>query len=94
MKLWRYELTYTLDDVKNHLPENWAVFVYRVTSGDSGEKYYCQMIVNAKTKQQIELCNCPQALGRLPLAVLNAVEHLCKHTENLKEFLRQKGERK
>jgi hypothetical protein len=94
MDLWRYELTYTIQETQDSLPKDWAVFVYKVTSGDSGHKYYCQLIVNAKTKQQIELCNCPQALGRLPLAILNAVPHLCKHTENLKEYLREKGERK
>jgi hypothetical protein len=94
MPLWKYDLTYTRDDVKTALPDGWAVFIYKVTSGDSGKSYYCQLLVNPKTSQTIEFCDCPEGRFRAPLAVLAAVPHLCKHTENLVEFLRQKGDKK
>lgn len=92
--IWKYEQADIRDDVRTALPDGWALFVYYVTSGDSGKKYLCQLLVNAKTHQQIEFCNCWMGIGRGPLAVLGAVDSLCKHTENLKEFLRQKGNKR
>jgi hypothetical protein len=89
-KLWKYDQVQLRDDVKLGLPEDWAAFIYKITSGDSGKTYYCTLLVNAKTRQQIEFCTCPEGQFRAPLAVLNAVPHVCKHTENLVEFLRQK----
>lgn len=94
MKLWKYDQVQLRDDVKLGLPEDWAAFIYKITSGDSGKTYYTTLLTNPKTKQTIQFCTCPEGMFRAPLAVLDAVPFLCKHTENLLEFLRQKGEKR
>lgn len=100
LKVWKYEQVNLRDDVKLGLPEDWAAFIYKVTAGEeegkrySGQAYYCTLLNNPKTHQTIEFCNCPEGQFRAPLAVLNAVPHLCKHTENLVEFLKQEWRQK
>ena len=100
MRVWKYEQVDLREDVRLGLPDDWAAFIYKVTAGEeegkrfSGQAWYCTILRNAKTDQTIEFCNCPEGWSRAPLAVLNAVPHLCKHTENLMEFLRQKGLKK
>lgn len=91
---WRYEQAEVLEEVRTKLPDGWEVQVYYVTSGDSGEKYLCQILTNGKTRQRIELCDCWNGKGKLPLSILGAIDHLCKHTENLVLFLQEKGKLK
>jgi len=93
MAVWRYEPAEIREDVEGQLPDNVKLHVYKVTSGDSGKKYYVQRLEiwtrNHDEPQVIYLCNCENALGALPLAILG-VRDPCKHAENLKAYLQER----
>lgn len=99
MIAWRYEEVEIREDVEGQLPENVQLHVYKVTSGDSGEKYYVQRLKvwryplteETRKPQIVYLCNCGSALGALPLSILGIKPLPCKHAENLKKYLEEKS---
>jgi hypothetical protein len=87
VKRWKYEECDVRDDVKLALPEGWSLRVFRVQSGDSGEKYYVQIMQTRHSPQPICLCDCMQGKFLAPLSILGLGEP-CKHGSNLLAFLK------
>lgn len=88
MKLWKYDLVDTRDDVKTEMPDGWKVEVYKVTSGDSGKTYYVQHVHWGDSKGSYFFCSCPEGIFRAPIAMTGG--KCCKHAENLKQFLEER----
>lgn len=68
--------------------------VYKVTSGDSGKKYYVQVLsiereMGRVPNTTILVCNCNEGYFRIVLAILG-IEDPCKHTIHLKEYLEER----
>jgi len=95
--MWSYDEKQIRDDVKLNLPDEAKVRVFHVTSGDTGKKYWVQLlrIIDPATGRlsMITMCDCQQGYFQLPLSVLG-LKICCKHAENLLEFLREKESRK
>lgn len=90
LKLWKYDLLETREDVLREMPDGWRVEVYKVTSGDSGKEYFVQKVARPGVpRMYFYLCNCREGLFRIPVAITGG--RCCKHTENLIEFLKGKG---
>jgi hypothetical protein len=89
--LWKYDEKELRDDVKLNLPEGWKLRVFHVTSGDSGKKYWVQILRSSERSDfVISLCNCDQGYFQLPLSVLG-LKICCKHAENVLAFLKERG---
>ncbi len=92
--VWKYDETYVRDDVKTNLPDSWKVRVFKVLSGDSGNKYYVQVMQGPRNSSPfipIALCNCNEGTFLAPLAILGLPTGLCKHAKNLLAFLKEVG---
>lgn len=86
--MWTYELVDTREDVRLGMPAGSKVEVYKVTSGDSGKKYYVQRV--RIESGEFYLCQCPEGTFRAPLGILRVVKDVCKHAGNLAQFLKEK----
>ena len=93
--MWRYELVDTRDDVSLALKSTtMSTEVYKVTSGDSGKKYYVQVLsieqeMGRVPSTKVYLCNCPEGTFRAPLSVIG-LGPVCKHAKNLAVFLKER----
>lgn len=91
---WSYSQKDLLDEVKENLPEDYSLLVYKVTSGDTGKEYWVQLMYHASKpggfhNQIFAMCNCNQGTFRLPLTVLGMKDFFCKHVTNLLEFIEE-----
>jgi hypothetical protein len=91
VKKWEYDEKPIREDVKLNLPDGWKLRVFQVTSGDSGKKYWVQLMDSAQS--QMTFCNCAEGYFQLPLAVLG-LKACCKHAGNLLKFLEEKESRR
>lgn len=64
--------------------------MYHVTSGDSGEKYWVQLL-KEEGQKPIAFCDCPEGKFLGPLVTIQAIEP-CKHVDNLIAFLKESGQ--
>jgi hypothetical protein len=88
---WTYEPADLRDDVELiiHDSKNYKIEVWKVTSGDSGEKYYVQILKQIAPPHLYYFCHCPNGFPMIPLEVLQLGKH-CKHIEHLKQFLKER----
>ena len=52
-KEWSYRKAEVRPEIEAGLPEGWKLKVYHVTSGDSGKKYWVQILTHTYTKTKI-----------------------------------------
>jgi hypothetical protein len=77
------------DHVKMHLPKQYKLRVYKVTSNDSGKEYWIQFLSSNVDGTRIILCDCPVGKFVQPLEVLALAGDLrCKHVKDLLEVLK------
>lgn len=93
MPQWVFEEFNVREDVKLNLPDDWKVRVFRVVSGDSGKKYWVQVVsheVQGKLGKRYDrsfLCNCNDGWFKVPLLILGLQDFTCKHGVQLSAFL-------
>ena len=89
MSAWIFDEKDVRDDVKLNLPDDWKLRVFQVTSGDSGKKYWVQILdkrlldsesKNKVTSSVITMCDCNEGKFQQPLSVLG-LKICCKHAE-------------
>ena len=88
---WVFDEKDVRDDVKLNLPDDWKLRVFHVTSGDSGKKYWVQILTTRnplRYESAITLCNCNEGYFQLPLSVLG-LKKCCKHAERTLDFIKE-----
>jgi hypothetical protein len=87
---WQYRDLGVREDVELELPVGYKLYVWEVTSGDSGKKYWVQILNFESFKRPITMCSCNQGTFQQPLSILG-LKICCKHAENLLLYLKEKG---
>lgn len=75
---WKVDEREVRNDVKDNLPKDREVRVFKVTSGDTGKTYWVQVMLCTKAVP-IYLCDCPEGKFKIPLLILGLREFTCKH---------------
>jgi hypothetical protein len=97
MPAWIFEEKDVRDDVKLNFPDEWKLRVIHVTSGDSGKKYWVQILHKKlafeneipKHKLPITMCDCNEGKFQQPLSVLG-LKICCKHAEYALAYIRER----
>lgn len=90
-RAWKYERKDVREDVETQMPDNWKLEVWLVTSGDSGDQYWIQVLTESLTGKTtpLYLCDCPQGKFKAPLSVVGLGPQ-CKHAINLAAVRQQR----
>ena len=83
---WKVDEKEVRTDVKDNLPNDWELKVFKVTSGDTGKTYWVQAL-RKKAGVTVFLCDCPEGKFKAPLLVLGLREFMCKHALAVEEAM-------
>jgi hypothetical protein len=89
-KEMKYEEKDLREDVEVNLPDDWKLRVFTVTSPDSGNEYFVQILERIGFGKPIVLCDCPQGKFHAPLIIVGLSSFQCKHGTSLLELLERK----
>lgn len=91
MSAWIFDEKDVRPDVQLYLPDDWKLRVFHVTSGDSGKKYWVQILHNEGSDhfRDITLCDCSEGKFQQPLSVLG-LKVCCKHAGETLDFIKNK----
>jgi hypothetical protein len=93
-QLWKYELKDLKEIVEVNLPDDRKCIVAKVTSGDSGKTYWCQILYQrhgGKNNVIAVVCQCPEGFFNWPLTTEGSNDtFFCKHVANLLAFLKER----
>lgn len=76
--------------VRKNLPKPYTARVFEVISGDSGKKYWVQLIHRQHVKARITLCNCRSGYFKAPLTLSGLKKHYCKHIQFVRQWLKDR----
>jgi hypothetical protein len=90
---WVFDKRPLNDVMRLNKPSGYKFDVYKVTSPDSGEVYWVQVVRGAsgmgeKLKAPIVLCDCPVGKFQALLIVLGLEDFICKHGQALLAYLK------
>lgn len=83
---WKVDEKEVRADVKDNLPNDWDLKVFLVTSGDTGKKYWVQVMTERNTAP-VFLCDCPEGKFKAPLTILGLRDFMCKHSLAVEEAM-------
>lgn len=87
---WQLTEKALLRVVRKNLPKLYTARVFEVISGDSGKKYWVQLIHRQHVKARIALCDCKQGYFRAPLTLSGLKKHYCKHVQYVRQWLKER----
>jgi hypothetical protein len=102
-KTWVLDECNVREDVADIISDSWELRVFKVTSPDSGNVYWVQVLrrrgvpkgKNEEWDTPAVFCNCPHGLFMAPLQVVLfgpcGLDTICKHAKVVWDFLKGGG---